>query len=110
MRRHIQKSPRNLFHAAGNFCVAKLGIRPSFLFHMGGDSSMVIEIQGPDREEIARQLFPNYPNEIQIARFLGTLGRAITHWQLVETELYEVYEAAVSPGRPGAAASGFHAI
>ena len=71
---------------------------------------MVLEIQGPDREEIARQLFPNYPNEAQIARFLETLGRAVTYWQLVETELYEVYEAAISPKRPGAAASSFHAI
>jgi hypothetical protein len=55
-------------------------------------------------------LFPNYPDEAQIARFLETLGRAITFWQVVETELYEVYEAAIGPQRPGATASGFHAI
>ena len=67
-------------------------------------------IEGPDREEIFRRLFPDYPNEAQISRFLQALGRSITVWQLVETALYEVYEVAIGPQRPGAAASGFHAI
>jgi hypothetical protein len=66
------------------------------------------EVEFP--EELRQQLFPNYPNEQQIDRFFATLGRAVSAWQLVETSLYLVYEAAIQPQAPGAAASAFHAI
>jgi hypothetical protein len=60
--------------------------------------------------EAKRRLFPDYPNEEQIARFFTTLGTAISLWQLVETTLYLIYERTIQPGQPGAAASAFHAI
>jgi hypothetical protein len=66
------------------------------------------EVEFP--EELRQQLFPNYPNQQQIDRFFATLGRAISAWQLVETTLYLVYEAAIKPQIPGAAASAFHAL
>ena len=46
----------------------------------------------------------------RILRFYAALGGAISGWQLVETALYEVYERAIVPQQPGAAAAGFHAI
>lgn len=61
-------------------------------------------------ERIRKVLFPNYPDANQIARFFEVLGKAITTWQLVETALYEVYERAVVPERPGACGASFHAL
>jgi hypothetical protein len=60
--------------------------------------------------EVKRRLFPNYPDDAQISKFFEVLGRAVSLWQLVETSLYEVYERALAPRHPGAAAAGFHAI
>src|SRR5690349_22744859 len=40
------------------------------------------------------KLFPNFPDEGQIARFFETLGRAVGTWQLVEGALYLVFERA----------------
>lgn len=60
--------------------------------------------------DLQKSIFPNYPNEEQIARFFDVLGRAVTVWQLVETALYEVYERALLPERPGACGAAFHAI
>jgi hypothetical protein len=62
------------------------------------------------QESIRKHFFPNSPDESQIARFFEVLGRAITVWQLVEAALYEVYERAVAPMRPGACGASFHAI
>jgi hypothetical protein len=59
---------------------------------------------------MAKFFFPNHPSEAQIAEFFHVLGRAITFWQLVETALYQVYERAISPTRPGACAASFHAL
>jgi hypothetical protein len=71
-----------------------------------------VEITSPQvlPEEIRLKMFPNYPDDTQIVRFFDTLGRAVTVWQTVETSLYEVYEKAVRPQLPGAAAAGFHAM
>lgn len=60
--------------------------------------------------EVKQQLFPNYPDERQIANFFATLGRAVTVWQTVETALYMVFERATEPNMPGASAAAFHAI
>lgn len=62
----------------------------------------------PSRTDIERQLFGSPPDEAQITEFYAALGRAIAAWQLVEMALYELYEAAIVPRRPGAAAAAFH--
>jgi hypothetical protein len=70
------------------------------------------EFQPPSASQKAvfQWLFPNYPDEKQIARFFEVLGRAISTWQLVETALYEVYERTICPKRPGACGASFHAV
>lgn len=63
-----------------------------------------------DVASVVARLFPNYPDEHQIARFFEVLGRAVSAWQLVESSLYLVYERAVRPALPGAAAAAFHSL
>ena len=58
----------------------------------------------------ALAIFPDHPTELEITKFFEMLGRAISAWQGVEAATYEIYERAIDPGRPGAAAAGFHAI
>ena len=62
------------------------------------------------RTKLMKNLFPNYPDQVEIARFFEVLGRAITVWQLVETALYELYELIIAPGNSRACSASFHAI
>ena len=61
-------------------------------------------------DRLTRHIFPHYPHKEQIDNFFQVLGRAITIWQLVETALYEVYERAIGPLRPGACGASFHSM
>jgi hypothetical protein len=63
-----------------------------------------------EMEALYQKIFPNHPSQEQVDRFFKTLGRAISLWQLVETALYEVYERALGPLRPGACGASFHSI
>lgn len=59
--------------------------------------------------DIQRQ-FPNYPKPAQRKTFYAALGSAISTWQIVELNLYEIYRATTGANRPGAEAAGFYAI
>jgi hypothetical protein len=47
-------------------------------------------------------LYPNYPKPEQVQEFYAAMGQAIAAWQLVESNLYEVYRASTGARCPGA--------
>lgn len=64
----------------------------------------------PDLDKITREIFPLLPTQQEVSEFYEALGIATSAWQLVENALFELFQRALEPARPGAAGCAFHTL
>lgn len=61
-------------------------------------------------DELAKLLFPRQATPEQVKSCFEAVGYGLSAWQLVEKELYLLFERCLSPMRPGAAGCAFHTL
>ena len=61
-------------------------------------------------DELAKLLFPRQATPEQIRECFEAVGYGLSAWQLVEEELYLIFEKCLAPERPGAAGCAFHTL